>query len=201
MFGSRWLRNLLNETRSRKERRRLAARNRKPFRLMVEQLEDRITPVQTAGSYTELVNAIAVDTAPNTNYVIQITNNFTFSAGGQVAISKLDATSTLTIEGQNGTNFTLTGNGNRLFDVVGKTQNVTFLDLTLTGGGGTNVSQGGAIMDQGGSVTLSSVTVRNNSVTIPHGNLVLQPLEGGGGVFVSGDGSLSLSNAAPPAER
>lgn len=168
MFRSRWLRNLLDVTCSRKDRRQLAQRNRKPVRLVLESLEERLTPSggQTVGSYTALVNAIAVDTTPNQNYVIDINKSFAFAAGGQVTISKLDPTSTLKIEGQNGTNFTLTGNGNRLFDVVGTTQNVTLANLTLTGGGGTNVSEGGAIKDQGGNVTLSSVTVKNNSVTI-----------------------------------
>jgi hypothetical protein len=138
-------------------------------------MEERLTPsgVQTAGSYTALVKTIAADTAPHTDYVTDITKSFTFNAGGQVTISKLDPTSTLTIEGQNGNNFTLTGNGNRLFDVVGKSQNVTWKDLTLTGGGGVGVSRGGAIKDQGGAVALSGVRVTNNSVlspATPHGD-------------------------------
>ncbi len=196
MLRSRWLRNLLDVARSRNDR-RLTRQIRKPVHLLLESLEDRITPAQTAGSYTELVNAIEADMAPNTNYVIQITNSFTFDSGGQVTISKLDSTSTLTIEGQNGNNFTLTGNGNRLFDVVAKTQNVTLANLTLTGGGGVNVSQGGAIKDQGGTITLSGVTVRNNSVTGPAADPLVLPFSKaeGGGVFVSGGGSLTLANA------
>jgi len=132
MFRSPWLRNLFAVARSRKDRRRLSARTRKPVRLMLESLEERLTPsggnptvTQTAGGYTALTAAIKSDTAANTNYVIQITNSFTFNSGGQVSISKLGASSTLTLEGQNGSNFTLTGNGNRLFDVA-KGQNVTF---------------------------------------------------------------------------
>ena len=110
-------------------------RNRKPVRPVLESLEERVTPSQTAGSYDQLVSAIAVDTAPNTNYVIQITNSFTFNSRGQVSISKLASSSTLTIQGQNGNNYTLTGNGNRFFDVVGKSQNLTLMNLTLAGGG------------------------------------------------------------------
>ena len=96
---------------------------------------------QKAGSYATLIGLIAGDTASNTNYVIQVTNNQSFSSGGQVSISKLASTSTLTIEGQNGSNYTLTGNGNRLFDITKKNQTVTLENLTLIGGGG--VSQGG----------------------------------------------------------
>ena len=70
---------------SRKDHRRQASQQRRGVRVFLESLEDRITPAQTAGSYTALVNAIAADTAPNTNYLIQITNSFTFSSGGQVS--------------------------------------------------------------------------------------------------------------------
>lgn len=180
--------------RSRNERRRLAARTRRPVRLNLESLEERLTPSgpQTAGSYTDLVNAIAADTASNTNYVIQITNSFTFNAGGQVSISKLGSGSTLTIEGQNGTNYTLTGNGNRLFDINGADQNVTFVELTLTGGTVTSANStanGGAVRAEGGgSVTLSSVTIENDSVTGYQG--------AGGGISVWGGGNLTIKNGS-----
>ncbi len=54
MFPSPWLRNLLNGTRSRNDRRRPAARQCKPVRLMLEPLEDRVTPsgFQTLYSFT-----------------------------------------------------------------------------------------------------------------------------------------------------
>ena len=70
--------------------------------------------------------------------------------GRKTSISSLGAGSTLTIEGKDGTNYTLTGDGNRLF-AVASGQKVTFADLTLTGGG--NVQLGGAILDRGGDVT------------------------------------------------
>jgi hypothetical protein len=185
------MRNLLHMARSRKDRRRLAARNRKPIRLRLESLEDRLTPsgnptlLQTAGSYNALTAALASDTAANTNYVIQITNSFTFNSGGQVTISKLGSGSTLTIEGQNGTNHTLTGNGNRLFTVASG-QKVTFENLTLTGGSGVN--SGGAILDQGGNVTLSKVDVENNTV---RGSF----FAAGGGVYASGASTLVIRDS------
>jgi hypothetical protein len=195
MFRSRWIRNLLNLARSRKVRRRLAAQSRKPIRLMLEPLEDRITPsggdptvTQTAGSYSQLTALIAGDTAANTNYIIQITGSFTFPAGGQVTISKLASTSTLTIEGQGGVNYTLTGNGNRLFEVIGATQNVTLDNLTLTGGSAANV--GGAIAEGGGEVMLSGVTVRTNTAT------AMSPGPAwGGGIYVSGNGVLIVKDS------
>ncbi len=154
---------------------------------MLESLEERLTPsapTQTAGSYTDLVTAIAADTAANTDYVVQSTNGFQFNSGEQVSISKLGSGSTLTVEGQNGTNYTLTGNGNRLF-TVSSGRNVTFADLTLTGGSVTSTSgnaQGGAILDQGVNVTLSKVIVKNNIVQGKRAE--------GGGLYVSGTGAV-----------
>jgi hypothetical protein len=191
MFRARWLGSFLETDSSRKDRRRLAARKRKPIRLMLESLEERLTPSggQTAGSYSALTAAVAADTAANTNYVIQITGNFTFNSGGQVSISKLGSGSALTIEGQSGTNYTLTGNGNRLFDIASG-QNVTFADLSLTGGSVTNNkgnAQGGAILDEGGNVTLSEVIVQ--------GNTVKGSAAEGGGVFASGAGILAIHDS------
>jgi hypothetical protein len=140
MFRTRWIRKLLAFPHVKGQCRRQAAQTRRPVRLMLEPLEERLTPsdatvTQTAGSYTELKGLIAGDTATNTNYIINITNSFTFAAGGQVAISKLAPTSTLSIETPSGSSpFTLTGNGNRLFNVVGTSQTVTLSNLTLTGG-------------------------------------------------------------------
>jgi hypothetical protein len=159
---------------------------------MLESLEERLTPsapTQTAGSYTDLVNAIAADTAANTDYVIQITNGFQFNSGGQVSISKLGAGSTLTVEGQNGTSYILTGNGNRLF-TLSSGRNVTFADLTLTGGSVTSTTgnaEGGAILDQGVNTTLNKVTVKNNLVqgTTAEGGGANKTAEGGG-VYISG---------------
>ncbi len=190
MFRVRWLSSLLKTSSNRKDR-RLAARNRKPIRLVLESLEDRLTPSgpQTAGSYIELVNAVAADTAANTHYVIQISKSFQYNSGGQVSISKLGSGSTLTIEGQNGTDFTLTGNGNRLF-TIGSGQNVTFADLTLTGGSVTSSkgnAQGGAILDHGGNVRLSKVIVQ--------GNTVKGGTAEGGGVYASGAGTLTIRDS------
>jgi hypothetical protein len=183
MFRLQWLHILFNVAPSRMDRRRLVGRNKRPVRLVLETLEERVTPAQTAGSYSDLVSAVAADTAANTNYVIDITNSFTFAAGGAVSISKLGAGSTLTIQGQPGTNFTLTGNGSNLFDVAPR-QNVTLNNLTLTGGSG--VSLGGAIIDEdgGGNVTLSGMTITSNAATgFP---------ARGGGVYVAG-GALPTS--------
>ncbi|MHB1424226.1 MAG: beta strand repeat-containing protein [Gemmataceae bacterium] len=186
MFHMHWLHNFLVMPLSRKDRRRRAPRQRRPVRLTLESLEERLTPSgpQTAGSYTDLVNAVAADTAANTNYVIDITQSFKFNSGGQVSISKLGSGSTLTIEGQNGTNFTLTGNGTRLFEIA-KGQNVTLEDLTLTGGSGVN--SGGGILDQGGKVTLSKVAVQGNTV---------KGYADGGGVSVTGDGNLTIKGGS-----
>jgi hypothetical protein len=190
MFRVGWLSSLLKTSSSRKDR-RLAARNRKPIRLLLESLEERLTPsgLQTAGSYTDLVKAIAADTASNTNYVIQISRSFQFNSGGQVSISKLGSGSTLTLEGQNGASFTLTGNGNRLF-TIGSGQNVSFENLTLSGGSVTNSkgnAQGGAILDQGGNVRLSKVIVQ--------GNTVKGKTAEGGGVYASGAGALAIRDS------
>lgn len=196
MYRFWWLRSLCGSGSSRQERRGPALRRRNPTRLMLESLEERLTPsggnpmvTQTAGSYTALAAAIAADTAANTNYVVQINGNFTFNSGGQVSISKLGSGSTLTLSGQNGTNYTLTGNGNRLF-AVASGQNVTFADLTLTGGTVTNAkgqAQGGAIEDLGGNVTLSKVVVQ--------GNTVKGGTAQGGGVFVTGAGTVVLRDS------
>lgn len=184
MFRFRWLHNGSD-----------MARSRKRVRLMLESLEERLTPssgnptvTQTAGGYTALTAAIKSDTASNTNYVIQITNSFGFNSGGQVNISKLGAGSALTIEGQNGNNFTLAGNGNRLF-TVGSGQNVTLTTLTLTGGSVINSkdAQGGAILDQGGNVTLSKLIVQ--------GNTVKGGTAKGGGVYASGPGTLTIRDS------
>jgi hypothetical protein len=158
---------------------------------MLESLEERLTPsggnptvTQTAGDYNTLTAAVAGDTAANTNYVIQITNSFAFNFGAQVSIANLGSGSTLTIEGQNGTNFTLFGNHNRLF-AIGSGQTVTFADLTLAGGN--TVSTGGAIQDQGGNVTLSKVVVQNN--------IAQGATAAGGGVYASGAGSLTIRDS------
>jgi uncharacterized repeat protein (TIGR01451 family) len=174
---------------SRKERRRLAARSRKPVRLRLETLEERLTPSggQTAGSYPALTAAIAADTAANTNYVIQITNSFTFNSGGQVSISKLGAGSTLTIEGQNGTNYTLSGNGNRLF-FIAKGQTVSLENLTLTGGVVSgSAAKGGAVYNSG-NLSMKSVVVAGNQALGGNGQNAA-----GGGIYSSG-GSLTLSH-------
>jgi hypothetical protein len=114
------------------------------LRLTLELLEERLTPsgggttvTQKADSYAMLTGLIAGDTNPNTNYVIQITNSFTFSPGDLVTISKLASTSTLTVEGQNGNNFTLTGQDNRRFDLATMNQNVFLTNLTVVPGNGT----------------------------------------------------------------
>jgi len=193
-----WLASLrrlvVGNSRCRKERRRLAARSRKGVRLRLEMLEERLTPsggnptvTQTAGSYAALTAAIASDTAANTDYVIQITNNFTFDSGGQVNIALLGSGSTLTIEGQNGTNYTLTGNGNRLFDIA-KGQTVTLEHLTLTGGlvsGST--AQGGAVYNSG-NLSMKSVVVAGNQAIGGSGQNAA-----GGGIYSNG-GSLTLSH-------
>lgn len=195
MFHSPWIRKLLGVPRSRRQRRRQAVQMRRPVRLTLESLEERLTPAggnptvtQTAGSFAQLTGLLAGDTAPNTNYVIQITGSFTFTSGGQVTISKLGTGSTLTIETPGGGSpFTLTGNGNRLFDVT-TGQNVTLKDLTLTGGSG--VSDGGGILDAGGNLTLSGVTLKTNRATG-----TTTAVARGGGVFVSAGGTLSLNNS------
>jgi hypothetical protein len=174
---------------SRKERRRWAARNRKRVRLRLESLEQRLTPSgpQTAGGYTALTAAVALDTAANTNYVIQITGSFQFNSGGQVSISKLGAGSTLTIEGQNGTNYTLTGNGNRLFDIA-KGQTVGLQNLTLTGGAvGGSAAKGGAVYNSGNLSMISVVVAGNQAIGGSGQNAA------GGGIYSNG-GSLTLVN-------
>lgn len=197
MLHSRWFRKLLGTGPSYKNRRR-TMRSRKPARPMLESLEERLTPsggnptvTQTAGGYTALTGLVQSDTAANTNYIIEITGSFTFNSGGQVSISKLGAGSTLTLEGQNGTNFTLTGNGNRLF-TVGSSQNVTFKDLTLTGGAvdgsSTGTAQGGGLFDDGGTVTLSKVAVQNNKVT--------QGAAEGGGIYVADGSTLTIQGGS-----
>lgn len=185
MIRTPWMRTLLGAACSRKDRRRPMPR-RKPARLILESLEERLTPSggQTAGSYNALTSAIAADTAANTNYVIDITSSFRFTSGGQVTISKLASGSSLTIEGNNGSIFDLRGNGNRLFDITSG-QNVTLKDLTLTQGSVTSgTTHGGAILDNGGVLVLSNVAVENNSVQGAAGAL-------GGGIYASG-GSLTL---------
>ncbi len=192
MLCSRWIHKLLGLRTSRNLRRRQAAQTRKPVRPILESLEERVTPnatvTQSAGGFTQLTGLVAGDTAANTDYVINITNSFTFTAGQQATISSLGSGSTLTIQGQNGNNETLTGNGNRLFSVTSG-QNVTLDNLTLTGGSAS--IDGGALDVKGGNVSLNHVTIQGNTVT---GDKTHNA--DGGGVFFSGQGTLTVKDSS-----
>jgi len=95
MFHSRWLHNLLDLSRSRQERRPQAARQHRRVRLMLEALEDRITPSEAtvtenapnaASLQTDLNNATAADTA----YIINLTGDsaaYDLTVGQQLTIS------------------------------------------------------------------------------------------------------------------
>ncbi len=88
-----------------------------------------------------------------------------------------------------GTGQSITGNGNRVFQVE-KGGNLILQDVTITGGTVTSTgnAQGGGIEDLGGNVILSNATVRGNSVSGFHAD--------GGGIFVSGNGNLTVQGGS-----
>ena len=78
MFHSQWLHNLSNLARSRRDRRRSASRQPRGVRLVLEALEERLTPTgptvtQSAATTAALQTLLTDDTAANTNYVINLT--------------------------------------------------------------------------------------------------------------------------------
>jgi hypothetical protein len=83
MFRSNWLHNVLGMARSRKDRRCQAAQQRN-VRLMLEPLEDRITPALKFDPHVAVANALASETATNAN-LIKLIDSFIVITGGQVS--------------------------------------------------------------------------------------------------------------------
>ncbi len=198
------------------------AQQRRRVRPMLETLEDRLTPstvtenaADAATLQTDLNNA----TAANTQYVINLTGAsaaYNLTAGQQLTVSAAASGSSVTIAG---TGQSITGNGNRVFNIE-KGANVTLQDLTITGGSvaatAIGFTPGGGLFDNGGNVTLSNVTVKGNSaigkyaegggICVTDGNLTIEggsiiqnnsalgsSSAGGGGVYVIGASTLTVT--------
>jgi hypothetical protein len=93
MFRSTWLHNLFGMARSCQDRRCQATQQQHSVRLMLEPLEDRITPSvatwqQTGPTWQQkiaIANAFAVQRAES-NYLNQIINSFLVATGGQPSV-------------------------------------------------------------------------------------------------------------------
>src|SRR5579871_2763894 len=149
MLRSLWLRNVLGLTSSRTQRRRQSAQRRGKARLMLETLEDRINPtnpvVLNAANIADLQNDLNNATASNTQYIINLTgpsSAYQLAAGQELTVPPDGGGSNVTIAG---TGQSITGNGNRVV-YVNAGANVTFKDVTLTGGTIQGASLG---LDQG----------------------------------------------------
>jgi hypothetical protein len=186
MFRSLWFHKLLGLT-SRSVRRRQAAQQRKPVRLALESLEDRVTPAGTvnvnAATATALQAAVVTANGDTTHsYVITLTGASPYNLTTDIDITnKLG----VTIQGKGQT---INAAPNTRDFTVESQAVATFKSVTLSGGNVTETGGskgGGAILDMGGNVTLSGATVKSNIVTS-------KGLAQGGGVYVSGGGTLSI---------
>jgi hypothetical protein len=159
----------------------------------LELLEDRLTPTNyTAGNAAQLAAAIVA--ADNTQSTITLTASFQLTSDLTIG-----NTSGLTIDGAGNT---LTAAANSGLFIVSSGANVTFQNVTLTGGnatptiGTTSYLGGGAIEDLGGNVTLSGAKVTNNKINgVFFGAEVGGAAADGGGVFVS-NGTLTIRNSS-----
>ena len=172
---------------------------RRPVRLLLETLEDRITPANfivngvTTGPNGGLVGIIAqANTHPGTSYTIQLQPT-TAPLGAYNLTSALTITNTagVTIEAAPGVgNITIRqtgGAGNRIFTVA-PGGNVTLDNLTLTGG---TVNDGGAVhVSAGGHLTIENSIITGNTATGGAGTA-----GEGGGIFVAGGGTLNINDS------
>src|SRR5262249_17162414 len=187
MFRSMWFHKLLGLN-SRSERRRQAAQQRKPVRLALESLEDRVTPAGTvnvnAATATALQAAVVTANGDTTHsYVITLTGASPYNLTTDVDITnKLG----VTIQGKGQT---INAAPNTRDFTVESQAVATFKNVTLSGGNVTVTGGGkggGGILDLGGNVTLSGAAVKSNIVA-GKGTFA-----GGGGVYVSAGGTLSI---------
>jgi hypothetical protein len=158
----------------------------------LEALEERITPTVTitlnAANATQLQADIVTANADTANsYVINLTGASPYNLTTNVTLSnKLG----ISIQG---TGQAINAAPNSGLFTVTNGANVTFQNMTLTGGNATAVTSsvgGGAIEDIGGNVTLSGVKVIGNKITGATG------VNGeGGGVFAQG-GALTILNSS-----
>ncbi|HEY7327758.1 MAG TPA: hypothetical protein VH592_08970 [Gemmataceae bacterium] len=111
MFRSHWSHNLLGLTRTRKDCRSQRTKQQQRVRLILEPLEDRITPSNTLATqmgtrsntpdpHIAVSNALATETG-TMNYILQILNSYTRIVGGQTSNSTSGNGPTLTIAEQN----------------------------------------------------------------------------------------------------
>ncbi len=181
MIGNRWFRKF-------PIRRGSAAPQRRRVRPMLEALEDRITPstvTESAADAATLQTDLNGATTPGNQYVINLTgpsSAYNLASGTELTVPGGAGSITIVGTGQS-----ITGKGNRVFNVQ-PTANLTIEDVTITGGSG--VTQGAGLFDPGGKVALSNVTVSGNTASGSGSTAAL-----GGGIYVSGSGAtLTLSN-------
>ena len=191
MFRSLWFHKLLALS-SRSQRRRQAAQQRKPVRMHLESLEDRVTPATAvtlnAINAAQLQADVTIANSDTTHsYVITLTGASPYNLTTDVHITnKLG----VTIQG---TGQAINAAPNSRDFTVEKGASATFKNVIIEGG---NVFEttgsspgGGGIADLGGNVTLSGATVQTNLVSAFGG------MAQGGGVYVSGKGSLTVINS------
>jgi hypothetical protein len=192
MSRTSWLNKHLTPSSSRNQRRRQTAQKRRPVRLAVEPLEDRLVLSTVVTDGHELATAINANNVAGGNITLTLANSFTLqnNSSHSVEISK----GSVTIVG-NGNTLTAAATS-RLFQ-VDKGASLTIDNAVLTGGDVRSTffgtAKGGAILDLGGNVTLSGgAVVESNSVVA---NSPVSGVAEGGGVFVSLGGSLTIKGS------
>ncbi|HEY7311033.1 MAG TPA: hypothetical protein VH643_16835 [Gemmataceae bacterium] len=200
MFRSLWFHKLLG-LKSRSVRRRQASQTRRAVRLVLEGLEDRITPAglpfATPGNATQL---LADFTFANANPNQAVTINL--EAGGTYDLTDIGSE----LVSQSKAGITINGNGatinaalnTRVFEVENGDK-LVLNNVTVTGGNVTqttssNTKGGGGILDAGGFLTLSGASVTGNAVR--GGDADGDGFAQGGGIYVSGAGTLTMKNGA-----
>ena len=190
MFRNLWFHKLLGLS-SRSQRRRQAAQQRKPVCLRLESLEDRVTPATTltlnAATATQLQADVATaNSDPTHAYLINLTSPSTYNLTANVIITnKLG----VTIQG---TGQAIHAEAEQRAFTVNPGAKASFNNVIIEGGDvDGSVARGGGIADFGGTVTLSGATVQSNAVD---GTFAAAGPAQGGGVFVSGGGTLSILN-------
>jgi hypothetical protein len=191
--------------------------SRRPTRLKLEALEDRVAPaVINVTSLADLANPpagivtlrSAIQTA-NTNADASNTINLTVPgtyalSAGELAIT---ASKGLTIQNTSGGTVIVDGGGlNRVFDVNPAAQNttpftVTFAGLTIQDGvaapGDGDVGSGGGIRAQGAaSIVLNGVALINNTATADGGGIALESIGNVGIGTLTITGSFIANNHA-----
>ncbi|MGH7173212.1 MAG: choice-of-anchor Q domain-containing protein [Gemmataceae bacterium] len=188
-----WLSKIANKLRP--SLRMRAGKPRRPVKLHLESLEERVVPttynVSTAAQLQTAVTAI--NASPNNLDIIVLAPG-AYNLKHELTIS--NPTDQVTIEGDTSADTIIkAGGGQRAFLL--ENANIAFQNLTIENGvarddgtGNPNTpAEGGGILEKGGIVALTNVVLQDNKAM---GN----PAQGaeGGGVYVSG-GSLNITSS------